>query len=1082
MESILNSFFTNTERYKTAAYERNTSRGIIMSTAHRLKSFFVVLVLCFVVGVPVLAQTETATLSGVIQDPKGGAVPDVEVTATRIETGTAATTKTNGAGIYFFTGLMPGHYHLMVHKPGFKEIAIKEFQLYVQDKLEQNFSLEIGSVSETVTVTASGLNVNTTDASVSTVIDRNFAENLPLNGRSFNTLLQLTPGVVIAPIVGPASGQFSIAGQRASANNFLVDGVSANFGVAPSQGQGTAGTGSAQAFSALGGTSSLVSVEALQEFRVETSSFAPEFGRSPGGQVIINTRSGTNDFHGGVYEYFRNDVMDANNWFNNWAIPRIPKAPERHNDFGGFLGGPIRSDKTFFFASYEGARLRQPNTQLIRVPSEYARMTAPSQLAPFLAAYPQPDDKTVTPGVYTGNLTGSYSNPATLDAGSIRVDHIFNSRFSLFGRYNEAPSESAQRRGSLNDLQASEVNTRTITIGSSMTLGARLSDSFRANYSVQNSSSTDSLDSFGGAVPPSPSFLAPKLANADSAYLSFFPLDGTSNYFTGPNARNRARQLNFADDLTFVRGTHQLKFGADYRAIYLDFRPFQASLVYFPLSLQSFISTSTVLEILGQSANPTYLLAQSTSLYAQDTWKLTHRLTFTYGLRWELSPAPSPRNGSKLAAWQNVDNPAALAVAPFGTPLWSTAYTNFAPRVGMAYNLTEKGDFVLRGGWGMFYDLASDGVALMGQGFTAHATETPFFVPVPLSDASTFIPAISLQPPYPNMTVGFAPDLKLPRSYQWNVAVEKSFGGQQVVSLTYVGQAGRDLLRQKALNLPNSNFLGSFLLTENDARSNYNALQVQFRRPLSGHLQALASYTYSHSLDSASDDVVTAISGPTISSANDYASSNFDVRHSFSAGLTYVIPGAKNGVLGHLSRDWSIDTVIVARSGFPFNANFTGTDPFFGPGPRPDLNPGQPFYVYGTQCANAFQALGALLPGQGCPGGRGVNPNLFNTTPPSGRQGTEGRNDIPGFGLTQVDLSLDRRFHLTERVNLQFRADAFNLFNHPQFLNPIPSPDQGPSLSSYLSTHTLNQGLGGLNALFQDGGPRSLQLSLRVTF
>jgi hypothetical protein len=159
----------------------------------------------------------------------------------------------------------------------------------------------------------------------------------------------------------------------------------------------------------------LVSVEALQEFRVETSSFAPEFGRSTGGQVILNTRSGTNSFHGGVYEYFRNDVMDANNWFNNWAIPAIAKAPERHNDFGGFLGGPIQNDRTFFFVSYEGARLRQPNTELIQVPSEYARTTAPTDLAPFLNAYPLPDDKTITPDIYKANFTGSYSNPGTLD-------------------------------------------------------------------------------------------------------------------------------------------------------------------------------------------------------------------------------------------------------------------------------------------------------------------------------------------------------------------------------------------------------------------------------------------------------------------------------------------------------------------------------------------------------------------------------------------------------------------------------------------------------------------------------------------
>src|SRR5271154_4707707 len=391
----------------------------MMRNTPRLRYLFLVLVLCVLTSIPVFSQMATATLSGVINDPKGGVVPDVEVTTTRIETGTVFTTKTNGAGIYFFTGLLPGHYHLMIHKPGFKEIAIKEFELHVQDKLEQNFSLEIGSVSETVTVTANDLNVNTTDAAVSTVIDRNFVESLPLNGRSFNTLLQLTPGVVIAPSFAISSGQFSIGGQRTDANSFSVDGGSANFGVAASGTLGQSGTGTAQAFSALGGTSSLVSVEALQEFRVETSSFAPEFGRSPGGQVIITTRAGTNDFHGGGYEYFRNNVLDANDWFANDAGE--PRAPERHNDFGGFLGGPIQSDKTFFFISYEGAHLRQPNTQVVQVPSEYARTTASSEVAPFLNAYPQPNNQTIVPGVYTGAFTGNFSNPATLNAGSIRV-------------------------------------------------------------------------------------------------------------------------------------------------------------------------------------------------------------------------------------------------------------------------------------------------------------------------------------------------------------------------------------------------------------------------------------------------------------------------------------------------------------------------------------------------------------------------------------------------------------------------------------------------------------------------------------
>src|SRR3984957_570984 len=323
----------------------------------------------------VFAQTGSASISGRITDQSNAVVPDVEVEIKNVDTGVTEVTKTNNDGIYSVPTLAPGNYLMNVRKQLFRTVSVTGITLNVQDNLSRNFILQVGSSSESVTVTANGLNVNTTDASVSTIIDRNFVESLPLNGRSFNTLLQLTPGVVIVPSNnnGGNPGQFSIAGQRADSNNFIVDGASANFGVSLGANgyMGAAGTGSAQAFSVLGGTSSLVSVDALQEFRVATSSYAPEFGRQPGGQVTLTTRSGTNDFHGGVFDYFRNTVMDANNWFANNAGE--PRAAEIHNDFGGVWGGPIWKDKTFFFVSYEGARLRQPATTPIQVPSAYAR-------------------------------------------------------------------------------------------------------------------------------------------------------------------------------------------------------------------------------------------------------------------------------------------------------------------------------------------------------------------------------------------------------------------------------------------------------------------------------------------------------------------------------------------------------------------------------------------------------------------------------------------------------------------------------------------------------------------------------------
>jgi hypothetical protein len=1026
----------------------------------RLRNFFRCLLILLLLAHRSAAQSPTGTISGIVTDPTGAMIASAEVIVVNDATRVQSSTKTNDEGIYVVPNLPPGNYRVQVSKVGFNTIIKPDIVLNVQDALAINFALPLGAVSEIVTIQGGAPLINTESAAVSTVIDRRFVESLPLNGRSFNTLLQLTPGVVIAQTPSGSlspMGQFSVAGQRTDANNFSVDGVSANFGVGSGGYLGNTGSGSTQAFSALGGTSSLVSVDALQEFRVETSSFAPEFGRAPGGQVMLATRSGTNDFHGGVFDYFRNTAMDANNWFANQA--GNPRAAEHHNDFGGYLGGHLWRDRTFFFFSYEGARLDLPQTSDIQVPSTYARQTAPANLAPFLNAYPIPNDPTVTAGVFVAPFTGTYANKASLDATSIRIDHVLSSRFQLFGRYNDAPSDVQERVNNLSDLNTLTANTRTATVGLNMQLNAKLSNSVRANYSAQAVESNYGTDSFGGATPVEPATLLGSLPQQDS--LGYFGLSDASYFFIGPYTRNHTTQMNFTDDLSLSIGSHTLKLGGDFRAIYLDQRLYRNGLYYYGPTVDSFLGTSNV-TLSTANTNRSQVLAKTLSLYAQDNWKVNSRLTLIYGLRWELSPAPSPRAGTILAAWENVDSPAQLSLAPFGTPVYRTTYRNFAPRVGVALKLDARGSAVLRAGWGLYYDLGLGPAASIGVYFPNSASSFTTNVPFPVADPSSHIPSISPNPPY-GLVQAVDPNLSLPRSYQWNVAIEKAFGNN-AFSATYVGQAGRQLLRNEAMFNPNANFSDAFQVSLNGAQSNYSALQLQYRRPLTRRVQAVANYTYSHSLDNASDDVVTAIPNVILSGQNDYSSSSFDVRHNFSAALSVSLPSLAKAVwLSSVTRDWSLESVVALRTGFPFNGVVFAYAPGGYAFSRPDIVANQPFWTSDPSA----------------PGGKSLNPNAF-ALPNAVRQGTEGRNDIPGFGLTQIDLSLGREFPIGERLKFQFRADTFNIFNHPNFTNPSALVEFG---SAYLASRsTLNNGLGGLNPLFQQGGPRSIQLAAKLTF
>jgi len=1043
--------------------------------------------LAIVLCSPILrAQSTNASITGRVTDPSKALIVGANVAAVSSGTRFRYEGVTNASGEYYLTNLPPGSYRLEIEKTGFKKLIKPDVTLHVQDALEINFEMTLGPASQSVTVEAGAPLVNTESGTVSTVIDRTFVDNLPLNGRSFQTLIMLTPGVVVTATAFDDQGQFSVNGQRADGNYFTVDGVSANFGVTGYTPLVQAAGGALPALSVNGGTNSLVSVDAMQEFRIQTSSFAPEFGRTPGGQISIATRAGTNDFHGTLFEYFRNDVLDANDWFNGYTNnPPLPKAEERQNDFGGVFGGPIIKDKTFFFFSYEGLRLRQPATQETVVPDNASRQQAPTAMQPFLNAYPIQNGPEL--GLGLAKFNASYSDPSSLDAASIRIDQAIGSRVNLFARYNYSPSDLTQRGPFLSTARVLSMResvsstVQTGTLGLSQMITRRISNEFRANYSNDRVGTTYALDNFGGAEPLSDALVFPSGYSSREGLFQFI-LIGSGTYYQGKQGTDEQRQINLVDNFFVVRGSHQMKIGVDYRWL----SPFSSPYTYSQLAeflgvtcssppcpgyAQS--GTSAVAAVFAYQSDT--LISTNLSLYGQDTWRITPRLTMTYGLRWDLN---TPLKGKNLAnqpfTVTGLDNPPTIALAPRGTPLYKTTYDNVAPRFGVAYLLTDKPDWatVLRGGFGIFYDLGYGSLGGASYSFPFEGLKVIPGASLPLSPTNATPPQLATSAPVTGTMVVAEPHLELPRTYEWNATLEQSLGSSQLLSLTYVGAAGRDLLRVTPLLNPNPDF--PFLdVISNTTSSNYQALQIKLERRLFKGLQALASYTLSHSIDDASTDAyATYLNTPSFiaSPSIDRGNSDFDIRHAFTAGVTYNLPSPESNKIAHATLGgWSVDGFIFARTAPPVDVVSglvfaDGIDLY----PRPDVVPGVPLMLYQSQY----------------PGGKAFNPAAF-TPPPTGQQGDFGRNVLRGFGAWQADVAFQRQFQLTEKVGLHFRGEFFNLFNHPNF----GPPDNNLTDALFgLSTQTLASSLGsggasgGFNPLYQIGGPRSIQLALKLQF
>ena len=642
------------------------------------------------------AGQETATLVGFVWDSSSALVPDAQIIAVNDETGFRRQVDTGPEGSYHFAWLNPGHYKMTVRRDGFRTLVQYGVTLGAAQSARLDFHLQIGNVEEQVIVTDEPPLLNTSDASVSTLVGRNWVDKLPLAGRNLLTLLELAPGSIITPATGGEAGQFSVNGQRPNTNYFTIDGVSANTGAngggLPAQMPG----GSLPNMTAFGSFHDLISVESLDEFRVQTSTAAPEHGRSPGGDVQLSSRSGSNDFHGTIFDVLGNEVLDANDWFRNAA--GSPRLPLRLQDFGASLGGPVRRNRTFFFLSYEGLRVKQPLTWESTVPSLAVRASAPAPVQPVLNAFPAPNGPDLNAGI--ARWTAGSSRPSSFDGGSIRIDHALTRNLLLFGRYSQTPSATQSGSSQINSV---DIHSASLTLGLNAVLSTSSTNEFRLNRTATSGASVWQTTT----DQPVGCYADALLLGPDAPCASFyrFAINGVGELDAGVNSQNSQQQWNAVNSFQIRRGRHQLRVGIDYRRLALERLAPQTSVTVVANDLTSLLNYHFAVNV-SQALQPRSSITDVSS-YAEDTWQVSSKLTVSGGLRWEFEPAPL------------VPAPSSVYFAPpyqptQDIPIWRTAASHFGAQAGLTLRLTPDGKTVLRSGFGLYvqpdFGAVTDGI------------------------------------------------------------------------------------------------------------------------------------------------------------------------------------------------------------------------------------------------------------------------------------------------------------------------------------------------------------------------------------
>ena len=1031
----------------------------------------------------VYGQTHRGSIRGTLTDSSAKAVSGARVRVVQTDTIETREGRSGEEGEFVVSSLPPGPYRIEVEQAGFKKHS-RLVTLQVNQDLRLDITLEAGSINEEIIITAPATPLRKDSAAVGSVIENRQIKGLPLDGRNFLDLTLLVPGAAPAALgsAGSVRGDvsFNINGAREDSNNFLLDGV---YNVDPK----------------LNTVGVRPPLDAIREFEVQSSSYDAAFGRNPGAQVNVVLNSGSNSFHGTAFEYFRNAALDARNFF----APAGENAPAyQRNQFGGSLGGPIVKNRTFFFADYEGTRIREGITRVTNVPTlaeragDFSATLFRKPINPFTQ---QPFDGNKIPGFFINSIGKAIatlypepnrstpfqnfvSSPTLRDVDDhfdLRVDHRLRSSSQLAIRYSFADRALFEPFGGPafstipgfgNDVARRGQN---LMIGETYIFSPVLVNEARVAFnrvagSVFQENAGTSINRKVGV---------PELSSNPRDFgLSFITISGFSKLgheFNNPQD-SVTNTYQVLDNASYARGKHLVKFGVDFRAVQQNgFRDVQ-SRGFLTFSDQVPITGNALADLLlglpvltggARLDNHQHLRTESYNFYVNDSVRVKPNLTLSAGVRYEYnSPPVDPEDRANL--FDPVTR-SLVRVGTAGVPRsgYEADKNNVAPRFGLAWTIGPDGKTVVRAGYGVYFDqpaLAPSEGLYFNQPFFAFKL---FFslpgLPLTLNDPfPAFFPV-----PIPGSGFAFQRDLRTPYLQHWSAGIQRQLGSSRVLELAYVGSKGTKLITARDINQPRPSPASPNLrpdprfdditLEESSANSNYNSLQVRFEQRLDFGLSMLSAYTWSKSIDNASSFFASAgdpnFPQDSLNTAAERGRSNFDVRHRLSVSYGYDLPFgrgrallADRGWISSVLTGWQTFGIVTVQSGRPFtvallseidNSNTGRSTLGFGANDRPNV-------------------VGNAKPS------RRTTDQWFNTSafafPAFGSFGNAGRNILDGPGFQNVNVSLMKTTSLKEGLDLQFRAEAFNLFNHPNFDLPdnfLGSPTFGRILSAQSPRH-----------------------------